>query len=273
MNNTEIKTIEELRAELAEKLESINANIEAWNEAMMNGEISVAVKLDEKLKELEKKYADLSQKITFMSLNGNMLEAIKTHSYPTVKHKDTSEAGSTAKTRERITIDVQFDLYDFDCFNNSHASVNAKWVRLAENFNMLCCIHVANELKIEDLSKISTSYFVSKAAQQVKLADNDADIANPISSTQMLKYLQKVCDSIVYEEKTDKNGKSLGNVYKIKSQDVAWLLFTYGRKDSKNKITLKVANHRNFRKVIADVLYRVVTNGDYKVAYKEMLNK
>ena len=92
-------------------------------------------------------------------------------------------------------------------------------------------------------------------------------MANPISNTQMLNMLQQVLDKIIYE---DNNGK---NKYQAKSQDVAWLLFTYGRKDSKGRLTLKLADHKQFRKVLADVLHRIVTGTDYKVAYKQMLAK
>lgn len=273
MKNLVEKTHAELVAERNAIAANIDAKITAWNEASLNADFRAMVTIDTELKELEKDYAEVSQATTFKALDGNMLEAIKLHSFPIIKHKDSAESGSTVKTRERVDSEKQFDLYDFDCFNGSGASVNANWVRMAENFNMLCCIHVANELKVEDLEKIGKSYFISKAAAQVKLAEEGDDIANPISNTQMLKYLQKVCDNIVYEEKTNDNGESMGNTYKVKSQDVAWMLFTYGRKDSKGKITLKVADHKNFRKILGDVMYRVCTNGDYKVAYKEMLKK
>jgi hypothetical protein len=276
MKETVRKTYEELTAELTAKSAAIDAKITEWNEASISDDVTrfrtMAI-LDDELKALEKEYAEISQTRTFTGLNGDMLEAIRTYAYPVVKHKDISESGSTIKTRERVDAERQFDLYDFDLFNGSHASKNEKWIRLAEQFNMLCCMHVANELNVEDLSKISSNFFVSNAAKKVQLAEEDESTANPISKTQMLKLLQKVCDNVVYEEKLDENGNSLGNTYKVTSHDVAWLLFTYARKDTKGRITLKVADHKNFRKIIADVLHRVVTNTNYKIAYKEMIKK
>lgn len=265
---TEIKSITELEAELAGIAAKVEACAINYNEASMNDEFKIMAEQDTLMKDLEKEYADVSQRLTFTVLKEKenpMFEAIKAHSFPVMKHKDTSESGSTIKTRNVEIVERQFDLRDFDLFCGGKITADNKCWSMAERFNMLCAIHVANDLKVADLSAIGTSYFLSKTKEEIKIAGENDNVANPISNTQMLKMLQKILDGIIYEE----NGKG-ANQYKAKSQDVAWLLFTYGRKDSKGRLTLKLADHKNFRKILADVLHRIVTDTDYRVAYKEM---
>lgn len=264
------KTYSELLAECATISSNLDAKCLAYNEAALNDDFHAMAVIDGEMKELEKDYAEVAQAMVFTSLKDEekpMLKAIKTWGFEVLKHKDTAESGSTTKTREIIRADRQFDLREFDAFCGYKASANKNWSNFAERMNMLCAIHVANELKVADLADIGTSYFISKTKDEIRLAEENEDIANPISNTQMLKMLQQVLDKVIYE---DNNGK---NLYRAKSQDVAWLLFTYGRKDSKGRLTLKLADHKQFRKVLADVLHRIVTGTDYKVAYKKMVTK
>ena len=265
-----IKTHAELVAECNTIAADLDAKAQAYNEAALNDNFHEMAIIDGQMKDLEKDYAEVSQALVFTELKSKdapMLEAIKHYGYKTLKHKDSAESGSTIKTREIVDAERQFDLHEFDAFCGYKASVDNSWKNYAERMNMLCAIHVANELKVDDLASIGTSYFISKTKDAIKLAEENDSIANPISNTQMLKMLQQVLDKIIYE---DNNGK---NKYQAKSQDVAWLLFTYGRKDSKGRLTLKLADHKQFRKVLADVLHRIVTNTNYKVAYKQMLTK
>lgn len=261
------KSIEELKVELAAKSEAIDAKIVAWNEASISDDkerFRVMVSIDDELKTLKKEYNALSMKLTFEKLNGNMLEAIKLNRYPVAAWSDSSESGSTVKTRTREDGTLQFDLYDFDVYNGNKASANAKWVRMAENFNMLCCMKVAKDIGVTDINTISKDYFMSKMAEQARLAGQDAALANPISSTQLMKWLQDVCDSIVYEAKEDK----AENKYRVINHDVNWMLYSYGKKDRKKDKTLKVANHKEFRLLLSDVMHRIVTGTSYKVAYQ-----
>lgn len=267
MNNKVKKNIEKLVAELKVKSDAIDEKIVAWNEASISDDkdrFHTMVTIDEDLKKLKKEYNELSMKLTFEKLNGNMLEAIKLNRYPTANWKDSGEAGSTVKTRTREDGTMQFDLYDFDVYNGSHASADAKWVRMAENFNMLCCLKAATDLGIKDVSRISNDYFLSKMADKSRLAGQDAALANPISNSQMLKWLQDVCDCIVYEEKDGKKE----NTYRVTSHDVNWLERVYGQKDKKNALTLKVVKHKDFRLILSDVMHRVVTKTNYKIAYQ-----
>lgn len=260
-----VATIEELTAQLAAKSAQIDAKIMAWNEHSISDAATRfrdMTKLDDELKELKKDYNKISLKLTFEKLNGSMLEAIKLNRYPVASWKDVGESGSTVKTRVREDGDAQFDLYDFDVYNGSIASHDKKWVRMAENFNMLCCMKAASDIGVKDFSKISDDYFMSKMAVQAKLAGQDASVANPISNTQMLKWLQDVVDAIVYE---DKDGK---NAYKVLTYDVNWMERVYGQKDKRNKLTMKVAKHKDFRLILSDVLHRIVTGTSYKVAYQ-----
>lgn len=270
MKNTVIKTTADLSAELNTLAAALESKAQAYNEAALNDDFREMAVIDGQMKDLEKDYAEVSQAFVFTNLkvkDAPMLEAIKAYGFKVLKHKDSAESGSTIKTREIIEAERQFDLREFDAFCGYTASANKNWSNFAERMNMLCAIHVANALKVEDLASIGTSYFISKTKDEIRLAQENPDVANPISNTQMLNMLQQVLDKIIYE---DNNGK---NKYQAKSQDVAWLLFTYGRKDSKGRLTLKLADHKQFRKVLADVLHRIVTGTDYKVAYKQMLAK
>ena len=268
MKNTINMTIEEVIAEVARLQAEIEAKATAFNEAGLNMDFRAMAQADLDIKELEKSYAEAAQVLTFMQLKDKenpMLEAIKMHSFEVLKHKDSAESGSTIKTREIQTVERQFDLREFDNFCGGKVSADKYWANFAEQMNQLIAIKVANDLKVDDLASIGTSYFISKTKAEIKLSEEGADVANPISNTQMLKLLQKCLDKIIYE---DNDGK---NKYKATSQDVAWLIYTYGRKDSKGRLTLKLADHKQFRKVLADVLHRIVTNTNYKVAYKAMV--
>lgn len=268
MKNTVIKTYADLLAECNTIAADLESKAQAYNEAALNDNFHEMAIIDGQMKELEKDYSEASQALTFTALKDKpqpMLEAIKSYGFKTLKHKDSAESGSNIKTREIIEAERQFDLREFDAFCGYKVSADKNWHNFAERMNMLCAIHVANELKVDDLASIGKSYFISKTKDAIKLAEENSDVANPISNTQMLKMLQQVLDKIIYE---DNNGK---NKYQAKSQDVAWLLFTYGRKDSKGRLTLKLADHKQFRKVLADVLHRIVTNTNYKIAYKQML--
>lgn len=270
MKKTTIKTYAELLAERNTIAAELESKAQAYNEDALNDNFHEMAIIDGQMKDLEKDYSEVSQALVFTSLKDKenpMLEAIKAYGFKTLKHKDSAESGSTIKTREIIESERQFDLHEFDAFCGYKASADKSWKNYAERMNMLCAIHVANELKVADLASIGTSYFISKTKDDIKLAEENNSVANPISNTQMLKMLQQVLDKIIYE---DNNGK---NKYQAKSQDVAWLLFTYGRKDSKGRLTLKLADHKQFRKVLADVLHRIVTGTDYKVAYKQMIAK
>lgn len=268
-----MKNVKMTRPEMATKLAEIKASLEAkaieYNQKSLDMDFRAMAEIDTDMKELEKEYIEFAQVLTFTDLKAMenpMLEAIKAHSFPILRHRDSSVSGGSLKTREVEFAERQFDLKEFDNFCGGKASADARWSNFAEQMNMLVAIHVANELKVDDLKAIGTSYFISKTKDEIKLSEENADVANPISNTQMLKLLQKVLDKIIYED----NGKGK-NKYQAKSQDVAWLLFTYGRKDSKGRLTLKLADHKQFRKILADVLHRIVTDTNYKVAYKTMV--
>ena len=207
MKNTVIKTTADLSAELNTLAAALESKAQAYNEAALNDDFREMAVIDGQMKDLEKDYAEVSQAFVFTSLKvkeAPMLEAIKAYGFKVLKHKDSAESGSTIKTREIIEAERQFDLREFDAFCGYTASANKNWSNFAERMNMLCAIHVANALKVEDLASIGTSYFISKTKDEIRLAQENPDVANPISNTQMLNMLQQVLDKIIYE---DNNGK------------------------------------------------------------------
>lgn len=250
----EKRTLAEVRAEA-------EAQITAWNTAYFEKKFDAMAAAESKLDEMEKEYIIIAQTELFTELASTekpMLEAIKRLSYTVIGHKDKKDNDSGIITREIVDKDRQIDLLRLDEFcakQGKTIAADSKWSHIIQQFNLLMALRAAVDLKL-DPKAVSDSYFMSEKAREINLGKT------PTSNTQLLKQLQTCVDAIIYED-----GEH-GNIYKAKSQDVAFLLLIYTKK-GKKALSVATAKHAYMRKIITEVCHCIVTGKSYSLEYQE----
>lgn len=258
-------TVEKTVKTTVERLEEQHkTNIEAYNVALKEENLKRLNELDAEIKEIESEYvSEVAKKVydECLATDNPMKTAITRYSFPILSHKDEKVDGIVTNrvfVGDRVK---QLDLLELCVYSQRNKLPNAlndKWQFDAETLNQLLCMKLAKELgfKDKDIEKLAGSYFMSAVAKRMKAGDT------PESNTQVCKHLQTVVDGILFE--ADAKGK---NIYKCNNHDVAFLVECYARK-GKNALSIKTAKHEYIRRLIADVMYRIVTKGVYTVEYK-----
>ena len=100
-------------------------------------------------------------------------------------------------------------------------------------------------------------YAFSKAATLEHI--KPATVINA-SNTKMLAILQSVVDAVITGD------------YKATSHDVRYLDICATSKD-KQRCTVRGAKHADMRDTIGNVIYRIASGEDYRIAYKEAKQK
>lgn len=250
------KTIDEVRT-LANVRADIEENITAYNDGMFNKNIDTMEKANMKQDELEQEYSKLVTITCFEELKNTdnpMLEAIKKYSYTVLKHKDLKDKETGIVKRELAERERQIDLRKLDVYCKHGIAHDEHWQYTVEKFNQLLCMRAATDLNL-DTKAVANSFYMNELSKQIDLGKT------PTSNTQLLKQLQSVIDTIVYE---DKDGK---NAYKAKSQDVSYLVMLYTKK-GKERLSVSTAKHDFMRRLIMDILHRIVTEKAYTLEYK-----
>ena len=242
--------------EVKASMEKEIANIAAF---VKSGETEKAIASETALKGFEKRYVELRTKEVFKELTEKetpIIEAIKMHSFKVPTHKvETDDKGvmTGIKTGEKLR---QIDLLAF-C---KYAEVDIEWESWANKLNQLICLRVAIELGYtkEDIEKLSKTYWLDKKAQSIELGKT------PTSNNQLCKMLQTVIDHIVFVPKVIQDEITDENCYKCNNHDVAYLLDIYANR-GKALVSVSVAKHDFFRKILMDVLHRIICNKKYSV--------
>lgn len=247
---------------LAGLKESIEAGVKVWNAAYIAKNMETMQKSDIQIVNDVKEYAETAQALCFSNLKETekpMLEAIKQLTYTTLRVKESVDKDSGIITREVTEATRKIDLLKLDKFcqrdNSSSIANDEMWSHMVQRFNQLLCLRAAKELKIDPKSIVDT-YYLSEKAKELDMGKT------PTSNTQILKQLQSVIDAIIYEANEN------GNIYKAKSQDVAFLLMLYTKKGKKS-LTVSTAKHTIMRNLIAEICHRIVLDAAYKLDYKQ----
>ena len=246
--------------------EQINENINAYNEALHNEDYKTMNDLDGKLKELEKEYADTRAKIVYkecLDTDNPIKTAITRYSYSVLSHKDNKEEGIITDREVKTDKTRQIDLLKMCKFakdTKHEKQLPHDWEYDVEAYNQLLCLHTAKELKCTDaqLNEIATSYFMKDIKRRMDSGET------PDSKTKLCKNLQSVVDKILFE--ADENGK---NSIKVNNHDVAYILQLYAKK-GKTALSVQCAKHDFMRRLVYDVIYRVLTNGVYTTEFKKI---
>lgn len=241
---------------LSQYRREVEEQCKAYSEAIAKNDAAAMALAESIIKDNEAAYADCMMTKVFDELapvENPVKAAIARYSYPVLRHKRVTDDG-TLIGFEVEEADKQIDLVRFCEY--IHAPTD--WKYLVERFNQLLCLRAAQELKCsrQQIQEICNSYFMSEAARKIDLGET------PTSNTQIGKMLQKVFDAILFED----NGKG-GNLHRVNSHDVAYLLMTYTRKGRK-ALSVRAARHGDFHKAIMDVMYRVLCGKEYSMDYK-----
>ena len=254
---------------LTEIREQALKNIDAYNKALSESDLKKMNELDVALKQLEIDYQNEMAKVVYqecLATENPMLSAITKYSYNVIAHKDKKEEDIVV---ERVLNDDkvrQIDLLKFCKYSQDIKAKNkldCAWQYDVMAFNQLLCLRSAKELKFTpaQVKKIAQTYYMEELARKINLGET------PDSNTQICKQLQAVVDKILFKD--DGKGK---NAYKVNNHDVAYMLMIYTKK-GKSALAVQVAKHDFMRRIIADVLYRIVTDGKYSLEYKQIKAK
>ena len=234
--------------------EKYDAAIKAANDALKAKPVDVPAfnRAMADLDEAEKEYAQSAANEMYdeyAKKPNAIVELIKAYSYKILVHKEKRTDDGRVIAVDGVEKERQVDLLAF-C---KRAKLDADWQYVASKANQLLCLRAAKELGA-DVKKIATTYYLQDAVKQIELG------GTPTSTNQVCKLLQAVIDAVLPNE--DEEGKA---VWKVNSHDVGYLDMLYGKKDNKNKLTVRVSNDSFFRRILVDICYRLITDGKYGV--------
>lgn len=222
------------------KIAEVNRLIATGTNAEVEGKLA-------ELSNIEKEYRSLLEKEVFVSLP-DVHEALMKHHFETIAHKKISEDGRMTGV-EKSTKNVQIDLRRFCEFK----SFDLAWFYEMQALNKRLTLRVAMELgvKPEEIKAINNSYSMDKLAEEIELGKT------PTSTTQIVKHIQKVLDTLSPEEG------------KVNNHDLAYILACYTKKNNKAALRVICSKHTILQSLLMDVFHRVVTNGVYSVDFKK----
>lgn len=187
-----------------------------------------------------------------------VVEAVKRYEYEGLRVKEIRETETHIVTGVEIeTKTHQINLLDFF----KYSKIDNTFETDCQGFNQLLTLRCAKILGLSDteLKNISKTYYMSKIVTSIELGKT------PTSNTQVCKKLQEVIDCVL---PTDKDGKS---IYKCNSHDVAYLDACYAKR-GKASLSVAMAKHDFLRRLVTDIMHRIVCGETYSVEYKRNNN-
>lgn len=255
------RTTAEVKADI---MTEINAFNKAITDPTVEENINIIAEVRINLPDYIKEYASSAkyEKLKSLSESDNpMKSAIIDGTYTVLREVDNKDEDTgLVESKDVVEQTKRIDILDLDRFCKYKAGSVKGWQYKVERFNQLMCFKAAKELKVKEseMKKMQKSYYLSKLAADIELGKT------PTSNTQALKNLQEVIDSIIFED----DGKG-NNIYKALSHDIAFIDKVYVSLGA-STLTARVSNATTMRKIIARVLYRVLTNGNYELDYKKI---
>lgn len=139
--------------------------------------------------------------------------------------------------------ECQVDLMKFCQVNG----LSTDWKYKMNKFGQLLCLNLASDIAVnkERLKEIASTYYMADNAER-KVNNSTA-----YSKTQLMKMLQSIIDEI-----TGKPG-----AYKPNNADLKVILACMAKRSNKDRLTLVVAKERFIIRLVADVIYRIITGG------------
>lgn len=236
--NTNAKALAELEAKVEEARVALQASAEKRNEARMNEDFAAVEVAKANARELEKACAKACKaaafyKLAFCNAEGNAIKAaIKAKSYMTYVLKDVKD--TETDTVETIVDyrEVFISLKEMDTYCTTHnvkGSVDKAW---SGEFMALSGAIVAQivlgftdaEKREATIKALKADYDFSKALVKHEKALENADLADPVSKTQVMKLGQAMVNHLVGEGYVFKAEdyeflKAVATTYDKRSQD------------------------------------------------------
>ncbi len=210
---------------------------------------------DEAIKQLkaaEDAYAKFSAEQLYeecAKLENPIVELVKRYAYPTIGHKEATNDDGVVVSCEPTEKERQVDLLKF-C---KMAKLDTDWQYPVSRFNQLMCLRVAKAIGVNP-NDIAKTYYLKQKVREIDMG------GTPTSNTQVCKLLQALINDILPNE--DEDGSL---IYKCNNHDVTYLDNVYAKKDAKTRLTLRVSNDSFLRRILVDIMYRLVTNSHYSV--------
>lgn len=243
---------------LAQIESEINGSIKEWNSAFKKQDLKGMTAAEAALKTSEAEYLEVKQHEVFCELKKAekpVIAAVTRYSFPVLKHKtvreDGIEVGIELTEKER-----QIDLVKFCKF----CELDTSWAYKVEKFGQLLCLRAAKELNMSaaEIKQIASTYYMKELARKENLGET------PTSNTQIVKALQKVVDTFMFEA-----GDNGANVYKVNNHDVAYLLMCYTKRSNRKELTVQVSKTGFVHALLMDICHRIVTGGVYGLDYRQ----
>lgn len=242
----------EMEAKAIELRNKVEAQVKAYNEAMLESKFDEAAKIDAETSENINEYTGIVRTMEFQDIAATadpMVEACKRLTFMTIATKDVKVGEDKIPVREVVNRERQIDPFKLHKFVEGGIGHDKEWHYIAEKMNYLMTLQCARDLGI-DPKEVSDSYAISRIAREYDMGKN------PTSKTNMLKTLTKTVQAMIGEE------------YKPKSHDVNFLLRIYSRK-SHRALTVTCANHKYMRLYIMEICHRILEEKEYGVDYKK----
>ena len=248
-------TKEEKIAKMETLRSEVVTSVKSYNEKMQDGKLDEAKKDDKDMTEKVNEYTSLAQAVCFencKNAENPMIAAVKALTFKTIALKD-EKAGEDEDIPVRVIIDKDkpIDLLKLHNYCGS-IGANKDWSHIAQKMNFLLTAQKCIDLGV-DPKDVNDSYAMSEIAHAFDMGKN------PTSKTNMLKTLQTVITAMI------------GDGYKATSHDVNFLMSVYSKKGRK-ALNVACADHKYFRRYLAEVCHRIVEGKSYGVEFKAKKN-
>jgi len=259
-------------------LASIRKNLQEYNSEYNQNHFDKAVVISATIDKDVAEYNSIAQVLCFdecASAEDPMRAAILMLHYPVISVKDVM-IGDEVKVAKRVIIgdpddDEQkpkykaIDLLKFQKYVKEHKGVKIgyepDWNNKVERLNYLFALDCAVELNMGEkfIAEMSDCYAIKEASKNIDFGVKNPKAGTPISNTNLLKALKAVITAMIGPE----------YAAMAMTHDVRYLKKVSAKK-SRKELTVACANHRFMRGYVAEVCYRIMTEGSYDVEYKKV---
>lgn len=251
---------------LDERRNGVVEALKAYNEALKSNDAGVIRKAERALRDAEAEYAKQKAVEVYAECAKQpnpIIYAITTFTYEILGHKDEKEDGVTVSATLDEHKTRTIDLYRM-CTSQK---LDTHWANVAQNHCLTLLLDQCTKLGFTaaQMKEISGSYALDKKARELREAKADKSKKNPTSKSSMLSELQAVIDAVM------KASGITDNKYRANNHDIAYFCALFCRKGKKS-LTVAASNPAYYRRILMDVLHRIVCGLQYGVEF-DMLDK
>ncbi len=229
--------------------------VKKWNEYHGDKDhLDDMPELERKINTRVSEYNTLAQKCAFEEAKASddpMIHACTVLSYGVIGVKDEKVENTDIVVRKVVDKVQPIDLLALDKYC-SGIGKDHEWLIKVESFNYRLALRVAEDINAKNMAELKATYAVSAIAKEYDLGKN------PVSNKTMLATVRAMVTAMIGEEYAPK----------VLSHDVNYLVLTYSGKDRKSQNTVKLADHRAFRNLMAEICHNLITGCGYAVAFK-----